>query len=222
MKTIGIIAALPGELKPLVAGWERRGKVFVGRIGQFDAVAAHAGMGADAATRACAQVLASGNVEALVSVGWAGSLSCGLRPPDAVPVREVVDARTGERFATDNHDGQRLITLDHVAAAQEKRRLAESYQAVLVDMEAATVARLARAKNLQFLCFKGVSDGPNDKLPDFNRFTSTDGQLRMPALVLYALAHPQYWTALGQLAKNSRLAAEEVSKLFKRCVGNSQ
>jgi adenosylhomocysteine nucleosidase len=218
MKRIGMVAALPGELKPLVRGWQRRGPVFVGRIGDSEIVAACAGMGADAVTRACEQVLASGSIDALASVGWAGSLSCGLKPPEAVAVREVIDARSGERFSTADAQGQRLITIDHVVAAPEKRSLAMQYQAALVDMEAAAVARCARVGNLPFLCFKAVSDGPNDNLPDFNLFTGADGQLRMPALVAWALLHPQYWAAFGRLGKNSRLAAEELAKLSTRCL----
>jgi hypothetical protein len=80
-------------------------------------------------------------------------------------------------------------------------------------MEAATVARFARAHNLAFLCFKAVTDGPNDKLPDFNRFTTPDGQMRMGAFATYALLHPQYWRVLGQLEKNSRLAAHHLAQL---------
>jgi len=214
MKRIGIVAALPGELKPLVRGWQRRGSIFVGRIGESEAVAASTGMGAAAVTRACEQVLASGSIDALASVGWAGSLSCGLKPPEAVTVREVIDARSGECFTTAHAQGQRLITIDHVVSAPEKRSLAAKYQATLVDMEASAVARCASIRNLPFLCLKAVSDGPNDNLPDFNRFTGADGQLRMGALVAWVLVHPQYWTAFGRLGKNSRLAAEELAKLY--------
>lgn len=222
MKRIGIVAALPGELKPLVRGWERRGPVFVGRAGESEIVAATAGMGAAAVTRACEQVLASGSIDALASVGWAGSLSCGLKPPEAVAVREVIDARSGERFSTVHAQGQRLITIDHVVAAPEKRSLAAQYQATLVDMEASAVARCANARNLPFLCFKAVTDGPNDKLPDFNRFTGADGQLRMASLVTWVLLHPHYWAAFGRLGKNSRLAAEELAKLTTRILTDRQ
>ena len=213
MKRIGIIAALPGELRPLVHNWDRRGAVWSGRIGQHEAVAACAGMGAAAVTRACERVLADGALDALVSIGWAGSLSCGLRTATATVVREVIDAGSGERFPTAIPDGQRLITIDRVADAQEKRRLAQEYQAVLVDMEAATVARLARTKDLDFYCFKGISDGPSDKLPDFNRFIGADGQLRMAAFLTWAAVHPATWRPIGRLAKNSRAAAGELAQL---------
>lgn len=208
---IGIVAAFPGELKPLVRRWEKRGDVFHGRIGDTAAGATAGGIGATAATRASELLIRNGTLDALVSIGWAGSLSCGLKPPQAVAVREVIDAETGESFTTSNADGQRLITLNRVADAQEKRRLAQQHQAALVDMEAAAVARAARDRGLAFYCFKGVSDGPNDRLPDFNRFTGSEGQFRIPAFIAYALTHPQFWGPLRGLARNSRQAAQELA-----------
>jgi adenosylhomocysteine nucleosidase len=220
MSRIGLVAALPSELAPLVRGWEKRGSLWFGRIGSREAVAACAGMGAAAATRACA-LLAAHDLESIASIGYAGSLSCGLRPPQACAIREVIDAGTGEHFAA-NAEGQRLITLDRVAGPEEKRRLAEQHHAALVDMEAAAVARFARDRGLRFLCFKAVTDGPSDKLPDFNRFTGADGQLRLPALALWAAAHPQYWGAFWRLGQNSRRAANGLANFVSRFFGDSQ
>ena len=222
MTRIGIVAAFPGELKPLVRGWRRQGNLWFGRIGSHEAVATCAGMGAAAATRACETVFAAGPLEWLASIGYAGSLSCGLRPPQACAVREVIDAGTGERFPAANQEGQRLITLDRVAGPEEKRRLAETYQAVLVDMEAAAVARFAAAHGLRFLCFKAVSDGPGDKLPDFHRIAGPDGQLRVAALAAYALLHPQDWRAFWRLAQKSHQAAAELANFLSRSLGGSQ
>ncbi|MGC2299783.1 MAG: hypothetical protein WA476_13335 [Acidobacteriaceae bacterium] len=218
MKRIGIVAALPSELRPLIHHWTHRGHLASGRIGSIDAVATCVGMGDAAVARACNILLASGPLDALVSVGYAGSLSCGLNAPEACIAREVIDDRTGESFPTTQLPGQpkghRLVTVDHVADHEEKRRLGTKYQAVMVDMEAATVARIARDKGTGFLCFKAITDGPNDKLPDFNRFTTPAGQLRIPAFALWTLWHPQYWRALAQLEKHSRAAAQQLADLL--------
>lgn len=221
MKRIGIIAAMPGELKPLVNGWQQEDRVYVGRIGEIECIAASAGMGADAATRACGLVSGDGPLDALVSIGWAGALSCGVKPPTACVISEVIDSRTGERYRTESVEGQRLVTLDHVARPDEKRKLAERYQAPLVDMEAATVARLASAKGIAFYCFKGISDGANDKLPDFNPFLGKDGQLRMAAFVAFALLHPKHWAALRLLGKNSKTAAANLARLVAESLGQT-
>jgi adenosylhomocysteine nucleosidase len=219
--TIALIAALPAEIRPLVRSWQKRGDLVHGRIGNLEAVAIAAGMGAAAATRACERALASGKIDTLVSLGYAGSVSCGLQVGASYAIREVIDAPTGERFLTDYPEGQRLISLDRVAGPDEKRRLATEHKAVLVDMEAAAVARFARSHSLRFLCFKAVTDGPNDKLPDFNRFTGADGQLRIPALLAWLAVHPRYWGAVRALAKNGRLAAEQLSFFVPRCLSDS-
>jgi adenosylhomocysteine nucleosidase len=222
MTRIGIVAALPGELQPLTRGWCRRNGVFHGRIGQVDAVAACAGMGAASARRACDLVLQSGPLDALASIGWAGSLSCGIKPPEACAVREVIDVNGGEHFTTLTPQGQRLVTLGHVAHAEEKRRLASKYQAALVDMEAAAVAGVARNRGLGFYCFKAITDGPSDQLPDFSRFTGADGQLRMTSFVAHAALHPAMWPALLRLGRNSRGAAMALSNFIDGFFSGSQ
>ena len=136
-----------------------------------------------------------------------------MKPPAACVIAEVIDSRTNERFRTASNEGQRLLTLDHVARPDEKRALAQKYQAPLVDMEAAAVARVAAGRNTPFYCFKGISDGYNDNLPDFNRFLGTNGQLQMPALVTYALLHPKYWSPLRQLGRQSQAAARNLATL---------
>jgi adenosylhomocysteine nucleosidase len=221
MKCIGIIAALPGELKPLVKGWQQRGRFHVGKLGEAECIAIAGGMGAAAATRAAEQILAEAPLAALVSYGWAGALSCGLKPPTACVIGEVIDSTSNETYSTASHDGQRLVTLDHVARPDEKRALAQKYQTPLVDMEAAAVARFAAARNLAFYCLKGISDGYNDKLPDFNPFLGKDGQLRMPAFIAYALLHPQYWSALRQLDKQSKGAATSLADLATESLGKT-
>jgi len=219
---IAIIAALPGELKPLVRGWQRvESNLWTGHIAGREAIAIAGGMGAAAATRAVERAFAEGEPEALISYGWAGALTCAVKPPSACAISEVIDANTGEHFVTDYPAGYRLITLDHVARAEEKRSLAETHNAVLVDMEAATVARYAAARNIAFYCFKGVSDGYTDHLPDFSRFISPDGQLRMPAFVLHAALRPRYWASLQRLGKNSRAAASNLADILSKSIPQS-
>jgi adenosylhomocysteine nucleosidase len=215
MNRIGIVAALPGELKPLVRGWQERGRnMWSGRIGDSEAVAIAGGMGAAAAARATERLMAEINPTAIVSYGWAGALTCAVKPPMACAISEVVDDANGERYRTALSDGFRLITLDHVARGDEKRGLAAKHQSVLVDMEAAEIARLAAKRGTAFYCFKGVSDGYNDRLPDFNRFiNNNEGEMRMGAFVAYATLRPQYWSALVRLAQNSGAAAEAVAGL---------
>jgi adenosylhomocysteine nucleosidase len=104
-----------------------------------------------------------------------------------------------------------LVTNAKVADATEKQRLASTYQAALVDMEAAAIARLARMRGIPFYCIKGISDGYSDQLPDFNRFISTDGQFQLPRFVFFALVRPWHWRALIRMGENSSKAARSIA-----------
>lgn len=216
MTRIAIIAALPGELKPLVRTWshEKRNGNHLWRLRRDDAewVAACAGAGAAAATRAFAAAEAGGPLSSVVSTGWAGALNNQLHSGHAYFVSGVIDVRTGERFFTATPTADRwLVTSPIVANGPEKQRLAAAYSAALVDMEAAAIARLAAMRNIPFYCVKGVSDGFGDNLPDFNRFISASGQFQLARFTLYALSRPWHWPGLIKIGENSKRAAQSIA-----------
>jgi adenosylhomocysteine nucleosidase len=219
---IALIAALPGELKPLVKDWQRVAtetagtKKWIFSRQQDTWIAVCAGMGADAALRAYATAVSDGPVDMLLSVGWAGSLHEEV-PPGTVQVPTIViDAQTGEQFSlTEGKRKWRLITTARVADDAEKMRLAATYSgAVLVDMEAATVARLADMHGIPLLCIKGVSDAAGATLPDLNPFIDGRGQMRMARFLAYIAVRPRYWPSLLHLGKNSARAANAVRDLL--------
>jgi adenosylhomocysteine nucleosidase len=219
MTRVAIIAAMPGELKPLVRGWEheRRNGVDLWRwkFDQGEWVAACAGVGVDAATRAFAEIEKDGAVDSVFSTGWVGALSEDFLPGQVYPVSGVIDVRTGERFRSAGEQCECwLATSDRVADEREKRRLGVTYGASFVDMEAAAVARLAAMRGIPFYCLKGVSDGLSDQLPDFNRFISEDGQFRLLLFILFVLFRPWYWSALMRMGENSRKAARGIRDLL--------
>ena len=225
MSYIAIIAALPGELKPLVGkngDWRRPGpNVWIGTVSGHEAIAIAGGIGAAAAGRAVAKALSYGRPDALISYGWAGALTCALKPPAAVAISEVIDHGSGERFATCSSQGTRLVTLDHVARLDEKRTLAQTHQAVLVDMEAAAVGRLAAESNIPFYCFKGISDAYTDHLPDFGSFISPAGELRTAAFLAHAALRPAYWPSLIRLGRNSSVAASNLARSLSNSLPSS-
>jgi adenosylhomocysteine nucleosidase len=198
-----IIAALPRELERLVRGWERRelpGKVFVYTNGS--AVAACAGMGSTRVALAVEAALKAGPVTALLSVGLAGACDPALRVGDIVRAGEVIDSGTGERYANSQFR-QVLVTSMAIASVAEKRRLLESYGAVAVDMEAATVARIALGHGLYFQAIKVISDEADFEIEGLSRFATRDGQFREAAFGMYAAIRPYLWKKLIALAGNS-------------------
>ncbi len=218
-RRIAILAALPSELKPLVKGWKREMAprhvsvwTHVDRDGD-ELLAVCAGMGADAARRAFGAAETDGALDLVMSVGLAGATGAATGLGEVSCLSEVIDVQTGERFAlTEGKRKLRLATVAHTADAAEKARLAATYGAVLVDMEAATVARLAAMRSLPMCAFKAVSDAADAVLPNIDRFVNSEGQLQTGRFVAHVALRPRYWGAVAGLARGSRLASAALAE----------
>ncbi len=227
---IGIIAALPGELQPLVRRWQKmpaaRGagiSIWQRREGEDAVIAVCAGMGAPAARRAFVAAEYLGSLDLVLSVGWAGALVAECEQGRCFGVSEVIDAQTGERFALSEGSRKlRLVSTARVADAFEKERLAATYGAALVEMEAAAVARLAQMRGIPMGCFKAVSDEVNAELPDLNPFIDVSGKLRMGAFLAHVALRPRYWGALGRLGRNSATASRALAKTVEAFLINKE
>jgi adenosylhomocysteine nucleosidase len=217
MTRTAIIAAMPGEVKPLVVGWPhstRNGIHFwAQRNEEEEWIAACAGAGQVAASRAFAGIEDGGPIDLVFSVGWAGALRPEIAGGSAHNVAGVIDVRTGERFNCDAGAGKLwLATSPKVAPYSEKLRLTSTYKTALVDMEAAAIARLAAMRGIPFYAIKGVSDGLNDRLPDFNPFLTPDGHFRMVSFAFFSLLRPWYWPALVRMGENSKRASQSIAE----------
>ncbi len=206
-----IIAALPREVKNLVRGWQEHrlpGKVVV--YSNDLAVVACAGMGATRATLAVQAAMSIKPITALLSVGLAGACDPDLSVGEIVRAGVVIDTQSGERFS-DPELQQILASTPSIASVVEKRRLFDSYRASAVDMEAATVARMARAHDLGFHAIKAISDEATFELQELARFATHDGQFREAGFAAYSAARPQMWAKLFQLAGNSKRAVDALT-----------
>ena len=205
---IAIVMALPRELAGLVQSTAPE-KSLLGR-GIYlyrlpNAVIVAAGMGSARAALAVESALGVGGVTMLVSAGLAGSCTHLLKSGDVVEAGIVVDSNTGERYAAGASEVV-LVSTDSIASVREKARLARSYLAGMVDMEAATVARLASAHRLAFRAIKGVSDAHDFELEALNRFVDERGQFRTAAFTLHTAVRPAQWGKTMELGRNSKRA----------------
>jgi adenosylhomocysteine nucleosidase len=210
------IAALPREIASLVSqrGWRADQTQLRRNIHLFehqDAIIACAGMGAHRASLAVEAALALGPASELISVGWAGACNRRARVGDVIHADIVIDVKTGEQFFTvetrAESEPQIVVTVTAPASAKEKERLGMSYYATAVDMEAAAVARIARAQDLPFNAIKAISDDADFELPDMQRFATPDGRFRETAFGLHVALRPSLWKPVTILAKGSKLAA---------------
>jgi adenosylhomocysteine nucleosidase len=198
-------------VKHLVRGWQehRLPNKTILYTNDF-AVVACSGMGAARATLAVQAAMAMKPVTTLLSVGLAGACDPSLKIGDIVHAGVVVDTQSGERYSNSQFK-QVLVSTPTIASIKEKQRLYESYRAGAVDMEAATVARIAEAHNLPFQAIKVISDDANFELQELARFATQDGQFRAAAFAAYSVAQPRLWSKLFHLAVNSKRAIQSLT-----------
>ena len=210
---IGIVSALPREIAGLVRGTKADPELLSHGVHLYQvlgAVAVAAGMGSRV-SYAVSAALACGEIDTLISVGLAGACSPEQKAGSVLEASTVVDVHTGERFTTASTTGVVLVTTSSVASVQEKARLREAYGAVMVDMEAARVARLARANGLQFRAVKGISDAHDFELASLERFTGKHGHFRARAFALHTAVRPHRWAKTVHLGRNSNRALQALT-----------
>jgi adenosylhomocysteine nucleosidase len=206
-----IIAALPREVQHLVRGWQKH--KLADQITVYNnehAVVVHAGMGSARVAMAVQAAMAARPVTVLLSVGLAGGCDPSVRVGDIVRAGVVVDTLSGERFSNSEFR-QVLVSAPSIASVLEKQRLFASYSASAVDMEAATVARIAQGHNLPFRAIKVISDDASFEMQELGRFATPNGQFREAAFAAYSVVRPRLWSKLTQLAGNSKIALEALT-----------
>ena len=213
-----LIAAMPGELKHLTRSWAALESVEGVHGFQHPSntiFAFHAGMGASPATRAFRRAFDVCQPTAVYSVGWAGSLRAETPAGSTHRAEAVLDVSTGETFGcAPSHWPTRgvLLTGRRVADRKEKGRLAAAYPtARSVDMEAATIGRLAAARNLPFRSVKAISDTVDEDLPDLNPYITPQGQFATARFIAHVALRPPLWPELSRFGKQSALAARNLA-----------
>ena len=219
MPHLAIIAALPRELATLARALRAtRVRSSAGILVQTAPLGATsdsillitAGMGAHRASLAFASALAHGPVHTLLSVGLAGACDPNVKPGSVLEPNLVIDSRSGERFTPRAHLGiaapGTLVTASAIASPSEKSRLRQTYNAAAVDMEAATVARLARAHGIPFAALKAISDEHTVDLTHLTHFTGSQGNFRTAAFVLHTALRPHRWRSTAQLGSQTKTA----------------
>ena len=175
-------------------------------------------MGAEYGRRAAEAVIRKYSPEILVSAGVAGALVPELHVGDTVFPAIVIDATDGSRHESAIRDAALgktplartiLISSPNVAGSEQKKQLAKSYGAHVVDMEGASVARTAQIHNLPFLAVKAISDEVNFEVGQLNRFIR-NGQFNTKSLIFYLLPRPWLWLKMIRLARNTQLASHNL------------
>jgi adenosylhomocysteine nucleosidase len=210
MPKLAIVAALEREVWPLVKDWKVSEREYEGKKFKFfenaDSVLVCGGIGAQAARRATEAVIILYKPNMVQSVGFAGALD-GSRKVGAILIPQlVIDAQDGSRVEIANGEGV-LISVAAIASVAQKEKLAKTYAAQAVDMEAAAVSKGAEARQLAFSAVKVISDEVDFELPSTERFINVDGQFKTGSFVGFVAVRPWLWGRVMRLWKNSAIAS---------------
>ncbi len=211
---LAIVAALEREVHPLVRQWTHRDQPYSGRTFRFfehgEAVLVCGGIGPEAARRAAQAVIALYSPQLIYSAGFAGAATETLKVADILTPRRVVNASDGSSVDTGTGEGI-LVTFAAIASPAQKSKLAASFGAHAIDMEASAVAQAAQARGVQFAAVKAISDAADFALPPVDAFITPAGRFRTANFGFFLLLRPWLWPRAVRLARNSSQASRALS-----------
>ena len=221
MPNIVIIAALEREIKPLVRRWRSAQSSDSASHLIFEsdyAVVVCGGIGPEAARHAAEAAVARYSPKVLISAGIAGAVTSELRVGDTIFPATVIDASDSSRHTSAIQHAPiagnplaktTLVSYPEIAGAEQKQKLGNAYAAHAIDMEAASVARVADTHGIRFVAVKTISDEMNFEMPDFARFIR-GGEFRTAAFAVHVAVRPRLWLKVARLARNTKLASENL------------
>ncbi|MBY0528109.1 MAG: hypothetical protein K2R98_32230 [Gemmataceae bacterium] len=158
----------------------------------------------------------------VLSAGFSGALQDRFNVGDIILATEVTDS-AGNRWPTTwpgelpagewrppLHRGRLLTVPQVVGDPREKRALGEKHDAVAVDMETATVARLCSQRNVPFGCVRAISDRVDTPLSPRLVALLSGGRVSPLRLTAAIVRSPGIVRELWMLAKHTRLAARQL------------
>lgn len=216
MSKVAIVSAMEREISPLVRGWQR-GALPLGErklmLFELDGVVAVvSGIGCKNAEQAARAVVAQYRPALLISVGLAGALIRSLKVGNVFTPSVVVDAAGGAEYRCTpdgNHvSGGVLVSAGEIAGAEAKQELVNRLHGLVVDMEAAGVAKVAQESQISFRCVKAISDEADFIMPPMGKFVNAAGEFQSSKFALWAAMRPWQWPRIVALARNSKRATK--------------
>jgi nucleoside phosphorylase len=158
----------------------------------------------------------------LVFAGFAGSLADDLAIGDLVLATEVV-GNDGRRTATTwpstvlsqsppLRRGAILSATQLIVDPNEKRRLGQTHQALAVDMESATFARLCSQRGVPFGCLRAISDDIHTPLAPELVALLAEGRVSWWRALLALARRPSLAGEFRRLARDTRVAADRLAE----------
>ncbi|ABB31510.2 nucleoside phosphorylase [Geobacter metallireducens GS-15] len=240
MGTIGLIAAMPDEIRPFLRLASPAARLHGGRfpiwrlrVGNDDIVLVESGMGIDRATAATDALVAAASPVAILSFGFGGAALPGLKVGDlavgmtswfagteGIVLRRGIDRNLAEKLAEELNRICNGVTRGEIitsARILKKGDLAHSLpngiSSPILDMETAAVAEAAHRRGIPIVALRAISDDAEEELSfSLDEFTDDDMAIR-PRKVLATIARkPWIIPQLLRLARNSRIAGKRLAQ----------
>lgn len=229
MSKIAIIAAMEREMQSLVKGWKKSALSYdEKRFTSFErqgCMVAIAGIGRQNAAMAAKAVVQQFQPSILISVGLAGALIRSLKIASIFTPNIVVDAASGteyRRSADSSHlSGGVMVTSNEIAGAEAKQRLVQRFHALVVDMEAASVAQVAQEAGISFQAVKAISDEAEFVMPPMEKFIDATGTFHSGKFATWVTLRPWHWAKVMALARNSSRASKALCDWLARYLERS-
>lgn len=228
---VGIVCALPIELKPFVSRLDRIRKYKTGRFtfrgGRWDAiriVVVESGMGFARARDATQSLIDSHSPNWILSCGFSGGLLPETKIGSIVLANGIADTH-GQELQVDlkmQSDpaksmfvGRFVVADEMVRKVEEKQQLAEAYRAIAVDMESLAVAQVCRDTATRFMAIRSISDDLSEDLPvEITSVIANSGSSRLGAAMGAIWKRPGSVKDMWRLRENANLAAERLARFL--------
>jgi len=187
------------------------------------------GIGAKKAWVEATKIIWDGDTEVCISSGLAGGLRDEHRPEDVFVAQNIhapnwktivrsadnlveMALASGAKLVGDLYSADRVLLL-----SPDKRELGKIADAV--DMESGDVLYEAATFGARVVAVRAISDSVEEDLPlDFNRVTTTSGDVSMPRVLGEVVQAPRSIPALIRFGVQSRRAAEKLAAVIERMV----
>jgi adenosylhomocysteine nucleosidase len=241
---IGIITAMPEETAAIIRALGQTQKkksngctLYHAQIAGHEIVVAEAGMGFVNATATARQLMGALRPDLVVSAGFCGGISAGLRVGDVVlatglvivsdqglqEVPVTIATVSADFVSRQAAEGRRVFggLFATTQAIMSKSRLAAMLPAdapyPVVEMESAAIALLAGEKGIPFVGLRTVSDPFDEELGfSLDEFCDDRMRIRIPRVLLTIARKPRIISQLIRLAGNSRVAAASLTQAMER------
>lgn len=196
----------------------------IGELTGKQVIVAETGVGIRRARAGASFVIQKFKPSLIILAGFCGALSSDLNVGDIILGESVTSLKKNETRALyhnflfsdiDCIKAQILTESRFINEPQEKKRLLEESNALVVDMETWGVLEAARQSKTPVASVRAVSDDSNERLPDMAALYASNGKFDFNKADQYFKAHPDLMTPYLKFRfKNTPCASDSLSKFL--------